>query len=148
MASVAKEAQTFLMARNAELDIFIGAEFRCRKRLTWKNDGLVIIPTCAPLQGLVDIHDYWRGGQRTEAIDAPATHLRWFSVYCNENTKFLDMHASVGELLVGELIYHIVERRLDAPSDGFLRLYIKMRSMGRLDDRSESASASTKDAQR
>lgn len=128
------------MTRNATLEMSVGARFCYRKQLTWKNDGLVIIPTCAPRRNLVNLHDYWRGTQGATIIDTSVTHLLWFSVYCNDNTKFLDIHASVGELLVDELIYHIIERELDAPSDGFQRLYIKMWSIGTLEDRSELTS--------
>ena len=135
------------MTRNAALEISVGAGFHYRKQLTWKNDGLVIISTCAPRRNLVNVHDYWRGTQGATTFDASVTHLLWFSVYCNDNTKFLDVHASVGELLVDELIYHIIERERDAPSDGFQRLYIKMWSIGTLEDRSESASDGTADHQ-
>lgn len=91
----------------AQLEISFGPNFLESRTLTWKRDGLIIFPTVGPTRPSLRISDFRRGSIYHEILGEVPHHVLWFSVYCTEETAFLDSFGDEAEqdFLVGDLLY-------------------------------------------
>lgn len=119
------------MAR-AHLDIALGPDFTEARTLTWKHDGLIVLPTANPTLPTARTATLAQAAYRHQIIDSLPYHLLWFSVYCNDNTSFLGS-AGDREFRVGNLIYTIESFSQRMNRSAFNRYRIEMLAVGRAD---------------
>ena len=121
---------------NTRLRVSFGPGFSETRTLTWKHDGLIVLPTANPRLPTVRTSSYGQAWYGRDFIGDLPHHLLWFTVYCNDNTSFLDRRedSRIHRFRIGELIYtighssHIMGRRV------FQRYYIEMLAIGLADD--------------
>ena len=89
----------------ARLEIFFGDDFSESRVLTWKRDGLIIFPTGGQRRPTARVSNYGAGTFGHLPIGDWSNHLLWFTVYCTDETSFLDSHGRDQEFLIGKLIY-------------------------------------------
>lgn len=118
------------MAR-ARLEIALGPGFSETRTLTWKHDGLIVLPTANPTLPTARTATYAQAAYEHQLIDTLPYHLLWFSVYCNDNTAFLNA-AGDREFQVGNLIYTIDDFSFINRSAAS-RYYIEMLAVGQAD---------------
>lgn len=121
----------------ARLEIAFGPDYSESRTLTWKHDGLVILPTGNASRPLLRKSTYGSGSFRYEILGDVPNHLLWFTVYLSENTAFLDTTARDEEqrFLIGELVYvtkgitHIYARHAAS------RMYVQLISVEAVNDK-------------
>ena len=119
------------MAR-ARLEMALGPDFFEACTLTWKHDGLIVLPTANPTLPTARTATYAQAAYERQIIDTLPYHLLWFSVYRNDNTAFLNA-AGDREFRVMNLIYTIERYSLNSNRNAFSRYYIEMLAVGRAD---------------
>lgn len=119
------------MART-RLEIALGPDFSEIRTLTWKHDGLIVLPTAKPTLPTARTATYAQAAYERQIVDILPYHLLWFSAHRNNNTSFLDS-ARDTELRVEELIYTIERHSLNMNRNAFSRYYIEMLAVGRAD---------------
>lgn len=121
---------------NTRLRVSFGPGFSQTRTLTWKHDGLIVLPTANPRLPTVRTSSYAQDWYGHDFIGGMPHHLLWFTVYCNDNTSFLGRWRDrrVHKFRVGRLIYtigslsHIMGRHV------IQRYYIEMLAVGLIDD--------------
>ena len=117
----------------ARLEIALGPHFSETRTLTWKHDGLIILPTANARLPTVRTASHAQSSYTHQIITNVPYHLLWFTAYCNDNTSFLD---TIGdrELLVKNVIYTITNFSHKMNRNAFGRYYIQMLATGLADD--------------
>ena len=118
------------MAR-ARLEIALGPDFSETRTLTWKHDGLIVLPTANATLPTARTATYAQAAYERQIVDTLPYHLLWFSVYRNDNTSFLNSSRDQ-EFRVRNLIYTIDDfSRINRSA--LSRYYIEMLTVGRAD---------------
>ena len=92
---------------SASLKIRLGPDFLESRVLTWKHDGLIILPSGNATLPNARVSTYGSGSLGYEILGSVWNHLLWFTVYYSDNTSFLGGmgEPQVEEYLIGDLIY-------------------------------------------
>lgn len=120
----------------ARLEISFGPGFSETRTLTWNFDGLVVLPTAPARLPTVRTSSYAQTWFGREFIGNVPHHLLWFTVYCNENTSFLDLYGDRRgqSFLIGQLTYAVTSYSRVMDRRTFQRYYIQMLTTGVFDE--------------
>lgn len=88
------------------IDIGFGSEFSQARTLTWRHDGLIILPNPAPTLLTIRIGKYSSRSYEHRLAGQLPHHWLWFTAYINPNSSVLEAVPN-RELLIGNLIYTI-----------------------------------------
>lgn len=121
---------------NTRLRVSFGPGFSQTRTLTWKKDGLIVLPTGNPRLPTVRVSSYAQDWCGHDFIGGVPHHLLWFTVYCNDNTSFLGRwgDSPVHKFRVGRLIYTVGRSSQVLDKNAFQRYYIEMLAIGRAGD--------------
>ena len=120
----------------AHLEIRLGPDFSESRVLTWKDDGLIILPTGSATRPNARVSTYGSGSLGYEILANVWNHQLWFTVYCSDNTSFLDGFGEpqVEEYLIRDLIYACKRLTHTSGRNTIQRYYVQMVSIRAADD--------------